>query len=112
MTPLLHVAQITLNWTDGLIIYGPLGIGWVGMAYFINKLMQLHADREKKMDAREDTRDTLLRETTHEQAEAYLKVAHKLENVYRGMVYMAAVAGDGSLREMAKGELSKMGGKE
>ena len=72
------LGQVSIGWADGLIIYGPLGVGWIGMAYFINALMKLHKTREDAMEVREGKRDNLIRETMHEQAEAYQKVAHKL----------------------------------
>lgn len=102
------LGQITISWADGVIIYGPLGVGWIGMAYFINTLMRLHKAREEAMEVREGKRDSLIRETMHEQAQAYEKVAHRLGNVYRGMVYMAATYGEESLKKMAEGELARM----
>jgi hypothetical protein len=102
------LGQITISWAEGVIIYGPLGVGWIGMAYFINKLIELHKAREASMEVREGKRDTLIRDTMREQAEAYVKVSHKLENVYRGMVYMAATVGHNSIKKMAEDELARM----
>ncbi len=103
------LAQVALNWTDGLLIYGPLGLGWMGMAYFINKLMAVHESREQKMMERSKQQDDLFRETMQGQAEAYNRMAHKVGSVSKAFIYVAATYGSESLKEMAKAELARMG---
>ncbi len=105
----LLLAQVSLNWTDGLIIYGPLGIGWAGMAYFINKLMGLHEVREQKMMERAREQEKLFRETMTEMSDAYKSMSHKVGSVAKAFVFVAATYGSESLKATAKEELARMG---
>ena len=106
------VAQLSATWADALVIYGPLGVGWIAGAYLIDKLMKLHAIREDKMEQRELTRDKLIREVMHEQAEAQKELAHRVYSVSKGLVYIAATLGHDSLKNLAEKELAKMEAKE
>ncbi len=99
----------SINPADVVIIYGPLGVGWIGMAWFINKLIKIQTARENKAAAREEARDRLHREMMHEQAVAYQAVAHKLSGFARAMIYQAAAFGEETLKQMAKAELERMG---
>lgn len=98
------IAQVNVSWSDGLIIYGPLGTGWIGMAYFIKKLMALHTAREDAMTAREQAREELYRDTIG----AYNKVAHKLSGVQKYILFLASIHGDKQLSDLAKAELRRM----
>ena len=106
---MLHLlAQVTLNWSDGLIIYGPLGVGWIGMSWFINKLIKLHRDREDAMMGREQARDSLIRDTMAEQAKAYEKVAHAQRGVSKHMLFVVAATADDNLKHLAEMELTRL----
>ena len=102
------LAQVTLNWSDGLIIYGPLGVGWVGMSWFINKLIKLNREREDAMMAREQARDALIRDTMSEQARAYQKVAHAQRGVSKHMLFIVAATAHDSLKQLAELELTRL----
>jgi hypothetical protein len=102
------LAQITLNWEAGLIIYGPLGIGWVGMAYYISRLTALHKEREDKLLEIARERDQKFQEIMDKQADAYKSMAHKISGVSKGMVFIAATYGDAALKALAQAELAKM----
>lgn len=102
------LAEVVLTWEAGLVIYGPLGIGWIGMAYYINKLTALHKEREDRLMSASDERDSKFQEIMHEQAEAYKSMAHKISGVSKGMVFIAATYGDAALKALAQAELAKM----
>ena len=104
----LLLAQVSLNWTDGLIIYGPLGVGWIGMSWFINKLITLNKEREAEMMKRELARDTLIRDTMSEQAKAYEKVAHAQRGVSKHMLFIVAATAHDSLKQLAEMELTRL----
>ena len=106
------LAQIVLNWEAGIIIYGPLGVGWIGMAYYINKLTALHKEREDKLLGIAADRDRKFQEIMDKQADAYKSMAHKIGSVSKAFVFVAATYGDAALKAIAQAELSRMEGKE
>ncbi len=101
-------AQLVLNWKDGLIIYGPLGIGWVGMAYYISRLTVLHKEREDRLLEIARERDQKFQDIMHEQAEAYKSMAHRIGGVSKSFVFIAATYGDAALKAIAQAELARM----
>lgn len=108
----LIIAQINVSWSDGLIIYGPLGTGWIGMAYFINKLMALHKVREDAMTLRETEREAMHRDSIDKLTGAFHANAHKLNGVQKYLLFLATTHGDEKLSALAKSELARMEAKE
>jgi hypothetical protein len=94
--------------TPLLLTYGPLGLGWLGMSWFINKLIMLHKSREDELMKRDDARDKLIRDTMGEQAEAYNRVAHAQRGVSKHMLFVVAATGHESLKKLAEMELVRM----
>lgn len=106
---LAAVAQlVTPGWTEAIIYYGPLGVGWVFGARFIDKLIKAQKDRETATLKRDEARDKMILDIVTKQSDAYHSVAHKLSGVYKGLVYMAATSGKDTLANMAQRELERI----